>query len=186
MTTAGRFRDLAGQDAYKILGISVAATRKEISRARRERQRTAHPDQGVTGDDASKLINTAASVLLDESLRREYDLWRRGAQQQVWETADRGRSAPPPRRPPATPFPSASPFHSASPLHPAAPFHPAGFSHPAGQPDPADGPDPAAEPFVAERLAGEDDGGVRTVLLVIAVCAVVLCLVLWAVSRLLP
>jgi curved DNA-binding protein CbpA len=157
VTTAGRFRDLAGQDAYKILGVPVAATAKEISRARRERQRTAHPDQGVAGDDASKLINTAASVLLDEALRREYDRWRRDTTQQLWDTADPGAATP--RRPPAAPF----------------------RAFPLTVPGPA--PEPIPEPIV---VADDSDGGHRALLLIIGIFVAVLGLSLWGVSLLLP
>ncbi|MET0426822.1 MAG: DnaJ domain-containing protein [Actinoplanes sp.] len=74
----GRFRDLDGHDAYEILGVPPSATRKEIGQARRERQRTAHPDHGGADDDLAKLINAAAGILLDDDLRQEYDRWRRG------------------------------------------------------------------------------------------------------------
>jgi hypothetical protein len=100
-----RFRDLDGRDAYEILGVAPTATRQEISRSRRERQRTAHPDSGVAGDDYSKLINAAAAILLDEGLRREYDRWRQAPEPPAadepsqWDTADPGFAPPPPPQP---------------------------------------------------------------------------------------
>ncbi|MBO3743371.1 J domain-containing protein [Actinoplanes flavus] len=69
----GRFRDLHGHDPYRVLGVAPTATRQEISRARRDRQREAHPDGGAAADDRAKLINTAADILLDDTLRRQYD-----------------------------------------------------------------------------------------------------------------
>jgi curved DNA-binding protein CbpA len=91
-----RFRDLDGRDAYEILGVAPTATRQEISRGRRDRQRTAHPDSGVTGDEYSKLINAAAAILLDEARRQEYDRWRQKPEPPPpqWDTADPGFTAP--------------------------------------------------------------------------------------------
>jgi hypothetical protein len=178
VTTAGRFRDLAGQDAYKILGVSTGATHKEISRARRERQRTAHPDH-AGADDASKLINTAASVLLDEALRREYDRWRRDIEQPLWDTAERGPAAPPPRRPPAAPHRA-----MAQPHRPPAPPHwaPVAAHRAPERPPPA--PDPAQEP---EPLSSADGrASLDGIVLVIGIFLAVLGLALWAVSLLLP
>jgi curved DNA-binding protein CbpA len=171
VTTAGRFRDLAGQDAYKILGVPAGATRKEISRARRERQRTAHPDH-AGADDASKLINTAASVLLDDALRREYDRWRRDADQPLWDTAERGATAPPPRRPPAAP-------HRAT-ERPTRPPSPASPPRAAAAPGPVSTPDP--EPFAPD----DGRGGLRTILLVLVIFLAVFGIALGAVSLLLP
>jgi len=114
----GRFRDLDGRDAYEVLGVAPTATRQEVSRARRERQRTAHPDSGVAADDDSKLINAAAAILLDEVLRREYDRWRQAPEPEpapsLWDDADQGFAPPlprpaPPRTPPRGPVPGPGP-----------------------------------------------------------------------------
>jgi hypothetical protein len=189
MTSAGRFRDLAGHDAYKILGVSTAATRKEISRARRERQRTAHPDHGGAADDTSKLINTAASVLLDDDLRREYDRWRGAVPEQpLWAATDRGPATPPPRRPPAAPPPRRPPA-APPPRRPAA--APPPRRPPAAPPDAADRPTPAPEPTPPpEPLAGlaeeERRAFAREMMLIAAVITVVLLVALALVGLLLP
>jgi curved DNA-binding protein CbpA len=107
VTTPGRFRDLNGRDAYEILGVSPTSSRQEISRARRERQRTAHPDSGG-GDDTSKLLNAAASILLDDVLRSEYDRWRQAPEPaaepapepSLWDDSAPGFVAPTPPTPP--------------------------------------------------------------------------------------
>jgi len=111
MTVEGHFRGLEGRDAYEILGVPPTADRREISRARRQRQRQrrVHPDLGNTAgpdaEHAAKLINVAATILLDEALRRAYDQWRRPGSEagppprpvpggSVWDAATSGFAAP--------------------------------------------------------------------------------------------
>ena len=132
MTSAGQFRGLEGRDAYDILGVSPRATRQDITRARRELQRQAHPDTGVAAaggtDHVSKLINVAATILLDEVLRREYDRWRQAPTPHIrphagstpdppsphptpsaWESASTGFAVPPPHPPSPRPAPRRAP-----------------------------------------------------------------------------
>jgi hypothetical protein len=120
VSQGGQFRDLAGRDAYEILGVSRTASKQEISRARRERQRDAHPDRGLSSDDVSKLINRAADILLDDQRRRDYDQWRAGPppadpEPSLWDDAEPGFTAPaqaprrtpgslPPQAPPGSPY----------------------------------------------------------------------------------
>jgi hypothetical protein len=98
-------------------------------------------------------------VLLDESLRREYDRWRGTPAQPLWDTADRPVS--PPRRPAAAPF-------RASP-RPPPPFV-----------------EKAAEQAQPDPLEEEAQGIAREILLIAGLVALVLCLGLVAVSLLLP
>lgn len=70
------FDELGGQDAYEILAVPPTATPGAISRAKRSRLSTAHPDAGATSDHLAKLITSAAAILLDPDRRREYDRWR--------------------------------------------------------------------------------------------------------------
>jgi len=139
MTTEGHFRGLEGRDAYEILGVPATADRQAISRARRQRQREVHPDlgnaSGPNAEHAAKLINVAATILLDEALRRDYDRWRQAGFEavpspgpapgpSVWDSATPGFTTPRP-----------------TPNHPSAAYQP-GTSWPRATtpPQPTDAP----------------------------------------------
>ena len=169
--SSARFRDLDGRDAYEILGVAPTATRAEISRSRRQRQRSAHPDRGVVGDGQSKLINAAAAILLDEELRSEYDRWRDDAEpppeQSPPEPAESARFRPGPRSPyrgvPDPVAPGAGP--GAGPTYGDPRVMP-----PLGRPPPV---------YYREPGARRGHGGTVALLAGVAVlaCCLVLCLV---------
>src|SRR6187551_88690 len=69
-------REWFEKDYYKVLGVSDAATPKEITKAYRTLARNNHPDTHP-GDDAAeerfKEVSAAYDVLGDEEKRKEYD-----------------------------------------------------------------------------------------------------------------
>ncbi|KAG5527220.1 hypothetical protein RHGRI_028203 [Rhododendron griersonianum] len=59
---------------YKLLGVSVDSTNKEIKEAYRKLQKKYHPDiAGQKGHEYTLVLNEAYKVLMREDLRREYD-----------------------------------------------------------------------------------------------------------------
>lgn len=59
---------------YKLLGVSVDSTNKEIKEAYRKLQKKYHPDiAGQKGHEHALMLNEAYKVLMREDLRREYD-----------------------------------------------------------------------------------------------------------------
>jgi len=59
---------------YKLLGVSVDSTNKEIKEAYRKLQKKYHPDiAGQKGHGHTLMLNEAYKVLMREDLRREYD-----------------------------------------------------------------------------------------------------------------
>lgn len=64
------------QDYYRILGVSRAATQREIIDAYRELARTVAPDKnpGMDTTEIFQSVNEAYGILSDESKRKEYDL----------------------------------------------------------------------------------------------------------------
>lgn len=73
-------RDLMARDLYGALGVSPAATVGEIRHAWRalalRHHPDLHPENRATCEARLKEINGAASLLLDDALRAEYDLQR--------------------------------------------------------------------------------------------------------------
>ncbi len=65
----------AGEDFYKILGISRRATKKEIKKAYRQKSLEFHPDKNKSEGAAEKFaeINRAYEALSDEETRQIYD-----------------------------------------------------------------------------------------------------------------
>jgi curved DNA-binding protein CbpA len=69
-------KDVLEADLYGVLGILPDATESEIRVAYRRQVRTSHPDLNQGDPDAMprmKRLNVAARVLLDPTLRRNYD-----------------------------------------------------------------------------------------------------------------
>ncbi|MDP9793932.1 hypothetical protein J2S43_002444 [Catenuloplanes nepalensis] len=189
MTDEGLFRALGGRDAYEVLGVPREATRDEILRAKRERQREAHPDLhgGAGGDADSKLINNAAAILSDDRVRADYDRW-----------SGRGSPAYPPAAPSAwdagTPGFVAPPHAGAGvpgPFPPPAPGYPAGARPPGPPPPPAPAPPtwagpqmpgssvpagPMAMPAYTPSRTGASSGpGTPAIVALIVVALLVLC-----------
>src|SRR5256885_6194991 len=67
---------MAQRDLYEILGVTRAATTKEIRKAYRELARKFHPDRNPGNKDAEerfKEASYASEVLLNEDKRKLYD-----------------------------------------------------------------------------------------------------------------
>ena len=105
-------------DLYQILGVSPRSTPAEIRRAHKRLVRLHHPDRSWQhqgphpSDEQMKRINHAASVLLDEAARADYDHLRRNP----------GASPRPAPRPEA---PSAPAWYDAPPSAPTSGATPA-------------------------------------------------------------
>ncbi|MFC6885052.1 MULTISPECIES: J domain-containing protein [Actinomadura] len=128
------FAELAGNDAYELLGVPPDATQAEIKRAHRELIRKHHPDKHqdpagkAAAEESTRLLNSARDILVRR--RASYDAFRTGPAEDPdvadgealiddpWETAAHGRAPrppppppppPPPRRPPYVPHPRPTP-----------------------------------------------------------------------------
>lgn len=150
------FGELAGEDAYELLGVPPDASKSEIQKAWRKRASAEHPDR-VTDPDAKaraeerlRLVNAARDILAsrraaydafrDASRRadaaqgtagdaRQNDPWQNDRwQNDPWQTASQGRPADDPWATAATGRP-----------RPAPPPPPPGY-HPGGRVPPAPGP----------------------------------------------
>lgn len=66
---------LAGEDYYKLLGVSRDASKKDIKKAYRQKSLEYHPDKNKAEGAAEKFaeINRAYEVLTDEDLKQVYD-----------------------------------------------------------------------------------------------------------------
>jgi hypothetical protein len=197
MTVEGHFRGLEGRDAYEILGVPPTADRQEISRARRQRQRQMHPDlghaAGPDGERAAKLINVAATILLDEAQRRDYDQWRQAGFEpgpppgpvpgpSVWDAATPGFAVPTdmPRHPGAVHQADAHWPRAATPVRPTsgAPPGPA-YHSPYVLPNP-DMPMPAYHAPTSRRTP------TGVIVLVVVAAVGTLCLLACVLTTLLP
>jgi hypothetical protein len=94
--TGRRVTDLAGHDAYEVIGVPDTATEAQIRRAYRRAMLRAHPDRGGPEDQA-KLISCALELLLQD--RAKYDEYRRRQAQ---------RASPHPTGPPGAHPPPAT------------------------------------------------------------------------------
>ena len=64
-------------DYFELLGVEVSTDPKVIKKAYRERARVCHPDiAGEDGHEACVVLNEAYATLMDEELRREYEVYR--------------------------------------------------------------------------------------------------------------
>jgi hypothetical protein len=63
-------------DYYQILQVNPAATQAEIKTAYRRLAKLFHPDKNPTAGEKFRLIKEAYETLIDETLRRKYDLKR--------------------------------------------------------------------------------------------------------------
>ncbi|MGH9105660.1 MAG: molecular chaperone DnaJ [Acidimicrobiales bacterium] len=66
-------REWLEKDYYKVLGVSKAATDKEIARAYRKLAKQYHPDANPGSEERFKEISAAYDVLGDQAKRKEYD-----------------------------------------------------------------------------------------------------------------
>jgi curved DNA-binding protein CbpA len=58
---------------YEILGISPYANEDEIKQAYRKLIIIYHPDRNKNGEEMTKILNEAVSVLMDKDMRKKYD-----------------------------------------------------------------------------------------------------------------
>jgi len=70
-------REWFDTDYYKVLGVTNAATDKEITRAYRKLAKSHHPDTNPGSEEKFKTISVAYDVLGDAAKRKEYDEVRR-------------------------------------------------------------------------------------------------------------
>lgn len=91
------------RDYYEVLGVPPNATDEQIRRRFRELARQYHPDVNRSPDAEQRFkeITEAYRVLTSPSLRADYDLMRRSAQQARRGTGD-ATTTPPPRSRPHT------------------------------------------------------------------------------------
>jgi len=94
-----RLADLAGNDAYELIGVADTATRAEIRHAYRQAMHRAHPDHGGSEEQA-KRINLALELLMED--RQSYDAYRRRRARLAPEGAG-AESRPPDSATPETP-----------------------------------------------------------------------------------
>lgn len=88
------------RDYYEVMGLSPTATHEQIRRRFRELARQYHPDVNRSPDAERRFkeITEAYRVLSSPSLRAEYDLMRRSAQQARSGTTGGTTTPPPPPR----------------------------------------------------------------------------------------
>ena len=70
-------REWFDTDYYKVLGVAITATDKEITRAYRKLAKAHHPDTNPGSEERFKQISVAYDVLGDVERRKEYDEVRR-------------------------------------------------------------------------------------------------------------
>ncbi|GIV20780.1 MAG: hypothetical protein KatS3mg023_2531 [Armatimonadota bacterium] len=89
------------RDYYEVLGVPPHATEEQIRRRFRELARKYHPDVNRSPDAEHRFkeITEAYRVLSSPSLRADYDLMRRSAQQARTGTGGAGTTPPPRSRP---------------------------------------------------------------------------------------
>jgi hypothetical protein len=101
------FGELAGRDAYEVLGVDPDASPEEIRRAYRSRVKACHPDlftdpsEKAAADQGIRLLNAAYEVL--ENRRAAYDAFRADDAEIIddpWDTAEAGAAGPGPQAPP--------------------------------------------------------------------------------------
>ena len=66
------------RDYYRVLGVSEAASKRDVDRAYRSQARKRHPDGGGSDEDM-KSLNEARAILGDPETRAAYDAERRPA-----------------------------------------------------------------------------------------------------------
>jgi curved DNA-binding protein CbpA len=141
------FAELAGHDAYDLLGLGPEASGKEIQRAYRTLAKTNHPDRfpepraKAEAEETIRLLNAARDVLTGR--RAAYDDFRRTRDEEVVEeeiVEDDPCATAEPGAPPADPWDSADDFEPPVPPRPWPP--------PPPPPPPPNGPPPGVPPFL--------------------------------------